>query len=263
MQRIRTVRRPRRPDGRIRRDPRAEKLGIDLLSTAEMLGPTGRPRRDPRAFLRVPVNPATGRRRIDRSRPLSASSGPTAPLRPAAEAKPRVRKVVIDDPAYWVLAVPDLEDGRLTGHDRDVLGGARTLADAAGGAVVVIDFGAQDDLGAAGADRVIRFDGQAFQGYAPEARVAAVMEVVRSLDPRHLVLPDTLTAGGDLGRRLAARLGETAAVQVQKVDRDKVIARGNGGRSDFIMSPPRLVLLAPEAADPVMGAEHEARAVEA
>ncbi|MDX1655268.1 MAG: electron transfer flavoprotein subunit alpha/FixB family protein, partial [Candidatus Competibacteraceae bacterium] len=68
---------------------------------------------------------------------------------------------------------------------------------------------------------------------------------------------------GDLGRRLAARLGESAAVQVQKVDRDKVIARGNGGRSDFIMAPPRLVLLAPEAADPVMGAEHEARPLEA
>ena len=83
MHRLRTVRRPRRPEGRIRRNPRAEKLGVNLLATAEVFGPTGRPRKDPRALFQAPINPATGRRRATRG----AASGSAGRRRSQAAAR--------------------------------------------------------------------------------------------------------------------------------------------------------------------------------
>jgi electron transfer flavoprotein alpha subunit len=263
MTRIRTMRRPRRDSGRIRRDPRAERLYSGKPSAATGISsPHGRPRRNPRAWHTLGVHPKSGRLRIDRSRPpilgvvpVATSGGPKQPTQ-----TPQVRRIVIDQPACWILAVPDLDDvGRLTHHDRDIIGAARLLADVQQGAVVVIAFAGEDDLGAAGADRVIRFEGPKFQAYAPEIRAQAVVEVIRTLKPRHVALPDTLTGGGDLGRRVAALLGESYATQVQKLTPDQVIGRSNGGKSDFLMAPPRLILLAPEAADPVINTLHEAR----
>lgn len=261
--RIRNMRRPRRPaEGRIRRDPRAERFylgqGPELVTTS----PSGRPRVNPHALRMAGPHPVSGRLRIDRSRPLTAAPVMgTAPVEPgtAAATAPKLKQIIIDEPACWVVAVPNLEDGRLTSHDRDMLGGARVLADANKGAVVVLAFGANDDLGAAGADRVIYFNGPEFESYSPEARAAAVVAVIKSLSPQNILFSDTLTGGGDIGRRVAAVLGEQPAVQVQKLTKDQVICRGNGGKSDFVMAPPKLILMAPEAADPVMGVLHEAR----
>ncbi len=264
--RPRSVRRPRREgEGRIRRDPRAERLqGAAPADAVEPTGPTGRPRRDPRALRTGTPHPVSGRPRIDRARPALATAYKVA-VAPAASAAPapRVREVVIEQPACWVLAVPDLAGGRLSSHDRDVLGAARILADAGEGAVVAVVFGTADDLGAAGADRVIRFDDPAFQGYAPEARTTAVVRLMEAMAPRHVVFPDTVTGGGDLGRRVAALTDQSLATEVIKLGAGEVVSRGNGGRSDFVMAPPRLVLLASEGADPVVGARHEARAMEA
>ncbi|MEX1205847.1 MAG: electron transfer flavoprotein subunit alpha/FixB family protein [Dongiaceae bacterium] len=199
--------------------------------------PPPRPRRDPRA----------------QARPPRARAEPPAP------APARARRV-IDDPACLVLAVPDLDDGRLSSHDRDMMGTARGLADALGGAVVLIAFAdSAEDFGGAGADRVMRFAEPAFAGYAPEARAAAVVAVVASLRPRHVLFPDGAGGGGDLGRRVAAALGERPAANVQRLGADEVSSRGNGGASDYIGRPPLLLLIAPEAADPVAGAAHEAR----
>ena len=199
--------------------------------------PPPRPRRDPRA----------------QARPARAPAEPTAP------APARARRV-IDDPACLVLAVPDLDDGRLSSHDRDMLGAARGLADGLGGAVVLIAFAdSAEDFGAAGADRAVRFAGPAFAGYAPEARAAAVVAVVASLRPRHVLFPDGAAGGGDLGRRVAAALGERPAANVQRLGADEAVCRGNGGASDFAGRPPLLLLIAAEAADPVAGAVHEAR----
>lgn len=255
--RLRNMRRPRlEGSGRVRRDPRAERLYCGEPA-GETLSARGLPRRDPRAWYAA-GSQANGRVRIDRSqRPGSASVAASAPLRAA---EPALKTVVIAEPAFWVLAVPDLDDGRLSAHDRDVFGGARLLA-ADGGAVVAVCFGPAEGLDLAGADRVLQFDAAVFAGYAPEARAAAVAAVIATLDPRHVLLPDTPIGGGDLGRRLAAQLGETAAVRVQKLSAGEAIARGNGGRSDYHMAPLRLLLLAPEAADPLGGVRHEALAL--
>ncbi len=262
--RPRSQRRPRLEGrGPFRRDPRAERLYQGEAPAAETISARGLPRRDPRAWYAGGPNPATGRVRIDRSqRPGAAAASFAARAAAAVDAAPRLKEVVIAEPACWVLAVPDLDDGRLSAHDRDVLGGARVLADREGGAVVAIAFGPAEGLDLAGADRVMAFEGEAFGGFAPEARVAAVCAAIAALNPHHVLFPDTPVGGGDLGRRVAARLDETAAVRVQKLAASEAVARGNGGRSDFAMAPPRLLLLAPEAADPVMGARHAAERLE-
>lgn len=251
--RPRSQRRPRLDPGqRVRRDPRAERLyGGDAA-------PTGRPRLDPRTRWAAAVDPASGRLRIDRSRAGAAMAAPAQPLATTAPA-PALQAVVIPEPAYWVLAVPDREDGTLSSHDRDLLGGARRLADAGGGAVVALLFGAAGpELATAGADRVLAFAGPEYQGYAPEARAAAVAAAIAALHPRHVLFPDTLTGGGDLGRRVAARLGEPPAARVRKLTPEQAVCATDGGRRERLGRPPRLLLLEAEAAEPVTGAVHQA-----
>ena len=243
---------------RRRRDPHAElaarrrRDGARPDAEEPAAASPGRVRRDPRA-----------ERARRRGRAAEVAPETTAPQpAPAAPAEP-VR--VIDDPACHVLVLPDLEDGRLTSHDRDVFGAARILADALSGAVTALvcasGAGPRDDLdlGAAGADRVLVLADAAFAGYAPEARAAAVLAVAAALDARHLLFPDTATEGGDTGRRVAARLGDRAAANTQRIAPDAIACRGRAGASDFVMTPPRVLLVAAEAADPVTGARHEAR----
>ncbi len=168
---------------------------------------------------------------------------------------------VIDDPACLVLAVPDLPDGRLSAHDRDVLGAARGLADALAGAVAALAIAGEDDFAAAGADRLIEARGGGFVGYRPEARAAVVMAALEAFEPRHVLFPDTLSDGGHVGRLVASRLGERAAGDVRRLDGVRIERRGGGGRTDYAMDAPRVLLVAPEAAEPVSGARFEARVI--
>jgi len=74
---------------------------------------------------------------------------------------------------------------------------------------------------------------------------------------------DTATGGGDIGRRVAALLGETPAVHVMRLSASEAASRGNGGHSDYLRIPPRLLLLAAETADPPADTKREARALPA
>ena len=252
---------------RVRRDPRAEREARtaarrtvahiepdERADEGESAAHGTRVRRDPRA-----------ERTRARQRAPAAESAPATPAAPSAPAAP-VR--VIEDPACYVLAVPDLEDGRLSIHDCDTFGAARLLVDGLGGAVAALlciapgDVRDDLDLGGAGADRVVALVGVDFEGYAPEARAAAVLAVAESLEARHILFPDTATDGGDLGRRIATKLGARAATNVQRLATESVVCRGRGGKSDFVMPPPRVLLIAAEAADPVAGERFEARPIE-
>ncbi len=242
----------------LRRDPRAElerrrKRDTPLQPAPEP--PTARLRRDPRT--------ERAERRAGVAPPQSAPAAVAATgLSPFPQ--PAVR--IIHAPACLILAVPDLEDGRLTAHDRDLLGAARQLCDALGGAVVALACLAPtapaEDFGAAGADRVLRADDAAFAGYAPEAKTVAALAAIERLKPRHVLLPDSALGGGDVARRVAVRLGARLAANVQRVGADEIACRGDGGRSDILRRPPFVIALAPEAADPVTGARHEARALD-
>ncbi len=162
--------------------------------------------------------------------------------------------------------MPDLFDGRVSEHDRDVLGAARLLADGGAGAVVALGA-THSDLGSAGlparsqsgfalaeagADRVIPC-----ANAGPEQRAASVLAAIRHFEPRHVVFPDTIPGGGDVGRRVAARLGERPATAIVAFEPGRVIRRGGAG--EFGLAPPRILLVRPEAAEPVTGARHEAR----
>ncbi len=220
-------------------------------------------RRDPRAEL--------DRRRLGAAtapapQPSSAQRGRVASVSERVGASgpgplPAVR--IIDAPACLILAVPDLEDGRLTAHDRDLLGAARLLADSLDGAVVALACvglaAPAEDFGTAGVDRLLRADAAAFAGYAPEAKTAAALAAIERLKPRHVLLPDSPLGGGDVARRLAVRLGARLAANVQRLAADEIASRGDGGRSDILRRPPLVIALAPEAADPVAGVRHEAR----
>ncbi len=258
----------------VRRDPRSEWIARNRLHpeheavvarigggapAAQWMGPHGIIRRDPHAVGFIGPN---GIRRIDRSGAQSASGA----ARREAVAGPSRRQVHIDSPAFFVAVVADMPGGRLSAHDRDVLGLARQLADgdAAGqGAVLLVSFGEsrEEGLGEAGVDRVVNFAGARFEGYAPELRLTALGGVEREHEPRHWLLPDSPLGGAELGRRLAARLGERPATQVWQIGDGQCTGRGAAGATDLTRALPRIVLALPECAEPVSETAHAAEAL--
>ncbi|MAY72728.1 MAG: electron transfer flavoprotein subunit alpha [Halomonas sp.] len=278
---------------RWRRDPRQEWIARNrlhpqhraVLATLEgattpqaWMGPQGRLRRNPHAVGFVGPN---GRRRIDRSgvqAGATASPAGRAQTRDVQAARDRRRAVTREAPAGWVAVVPDTATGRLTDHDRDLFGLARQLADNGSQpergeqAVVAILFGdspppaLQQALGEAGADRVVCL--AVAEAYAPEARLAACTRVDEALAPRHWLFPDTVLDGGDLGRRLALRLGERPACGVWRVEADggldaggSCVCRTGSGREDQPRPLPRILMALAECAEPVVETRHEARAM--
>jgi electron transfer flavoprotein alpha subunit len=239
----------------LRRDPRAELERRRKRETPTPPAPApeqSRLRRDPRA--------ERTQRRVGAVPPQPAPAASVAPASVALTVR------IIDSPACLILAIPDLEDGRLTAHDRDLLGAARQLADALGGAVValvcVVPAAPTEDFAAAGVDRLLRADDAAFAGYAPEAKAAAALAAIERLKPRHVLLPDSPLGGGDLARRLAVRLGVRLAANVQRLAADEIACRSDGGRSDILRGPPLVIAVAPEAAEPATVTRHEARALD-
>ena len=265
----------------IRRDPRREWIARNRLhpdnaavlaalgvnrgggATSEWMGPNGVVRKDPRAVGFIGHN---GGKRIDRSG-LQQGGQATATTTAARDSR---RTVTIDQPAFLVAVVPDLAGGRLSGHDKDLLGLARRVADADAeqpGAVVAILFGEhkEEALGEAGIDRVVHLDDEFYAGFAPEARLAALSAVEREMTPRFWLLPDSPLGGADLGRRLALRLGERAATGVWQVEADneaslgwRCTARGAAGSLDIQRPLPRVALALAECAEPVDETRHAA-----
>lgn len=265
----------------IRRDPRREwiarnrlhpehasviaALGVNRGSVAvsEWLGPNGVVRKNPRAIGFIGPN---GVKRIDRS---GLQQGEQSAATATAARDSRLT-VTIDQPAFLVAVVPDMTGGRLSSHDKDLLGLARRLADIdAGcpGAVVAILFGEHKELalGEAGIDRVVHFDDDIYAEFAPEARLAALSAVEREMTPRYWLLPDSPLGGADLGRRLAVRLGERAATGVWQIEADNkaplgwhCTARGGAGSLDIQRPLPRVALALAECAEPVDETRHAA-----
>ncbi|MCK0768500.1 MULTISPECIES: electron transfer flavoprotein subunit alpha [Chromohalobacter] len=259
-----------------RRDPRQEWIARNRLhprhgdvlaslgqgAASEWQGPHGLMRRNPHAVGFIGPN---GVKRIDRSGTQQGAGGRAET--PNAERKPLVE---IDAPAFLVAVVPDMAGGRLSGHDRDLLGLARQLADAdhtARGVVVAVIFGPHKEtsFGEAGVDRLLHLDSPEVAGYAPEARLGALIMAEQAWAPRHWLLPDSKLGGGELGRRLAARLGERSATGVWQVAADAeastgwhCTARGAAGSLDIRRPLPRVALALAECAEPVSETRHAA-----
>jgi electron transfer flavoprotein alpha subunit len=155
--------------------------------------------------------------------------------------------------------VPDMVGGRLTGHDRDLLGLARQLAGDQG-AVLAIVFGEHKEsaFDTAGVDRLLALTGSQYDGYTPEQRVQALQTVDTEFCPRHWLLPDSRDGGGELGRRLAARLGERPATRVWQLKDGLCRGRAGAGQQDLAQPLARFILAAAECAEPVDDARYEA-----
>ncbi len=258
----------------IRRNPRLERIQRNrlhpvhaTLSAGPERGPSGLPRKNPHAVGFIGSN---GLKRIDRS---------LTGVEPAAQGLRRIRLAQAETqerplhsvgaPDFYVAAVLDLVGGRLTGHDRDLLGQAQQLANAGDGqgAVVAIALGEAREAGfdSAGADRLIHLThchGQPLDGYCPEHRLAVLESVERQLAPRYWLFPDSVHGGADLGSRLAVRLGERPAVNAWQVNEREAVCRAGGGRLDIRRRTPRVLLLAEECALPVDERRHQALPIE-
>ncbi|WNF47282.1 electron transfer flavoprotein subunit alpha/FixB family protein [Pseudomonas sp. SG20056] len=246
----------------IRRDPRAEWIARNRLHPlhaaaqpvmASWLSAAGVLRKNPHAVGFVGPN---GIKRIDRSGAQQGGAG----KRSTASAVVQLPLHVIEQPAFYIAVVPDMLGGRLSAHDKDLLGLAHKLA-GSDGAVVAVIFGEHKEsaFDSNGVDRLLQFAGDDFDGYAPEARVLALGAVERQLSPRHWLLPDSRSGGGELGRRLAAKLGERPATRVWQVADGMASGRAGAGRQDLVQQAPRLILAAVECAEPVSETRHEVR----
>ncbi|WP_130906000.1 electron transfer flavoprotein subunit alpha/FixB family protein [Pseudomonas sp. Sample_22] len=248
----------------IRRDPRAEWIARNRLhplhaamqpAQHSWMGPNGVIRKNPHGIGFIGPN---GIKRIDRS---GAQQGGTAKRTAAVEVQLPLHQVT--QPAFNICVVPDMVGGRLGSHDRDLLGLAHQLA-GKDGAVLAVVFGEHKEstFANAGVDRLLVLDGEAFNGYAPEQRVQGLRAVDNQFNPRHWLLPDSRSGGGELGRRFAAALGERPATRVWQVKDEQCIGRAGAGLQDLARPLARLILAAVECAEPVSETRHEALPVE-
>nr|WP_180202369.1 electron transfer flavoprotein subunit alpha/FixB family protein [Pseudomonas sp. SbOxS1]NYU01783.1 electron transfer flavoprotein subunit alpha/FixB family protein [Pseudomonas sp. SbOxS1] len=248
----------------IRRDPRAEWIARNRLhplhaamqpAQHSWMGPNGVIRKNPHGIGFIGPN---GIKRIDRS---GAQQGGATKRSAAVEVQLPLHQVPA--PAFYICVVPDMVGGRLSSHDKDLLGLAHQLA-GSDGAVLAVVFGEHKEnaFSTAGVDRLLVLEGDEFSGYAPEQRVQGLRAVDNQFSPRHWLLPDSRSGGGELGRRFAAALGERPATRVWQVKDQECIGRAGAGLQDLARPVARLILAAVECAEPVSETRHEVLPVE-
>ncbi|WP_122663979.1 electron transfer flavoprotein subunit alpha/FixB family protein [Pseudomonas viridiflava] len=248
----------------IRRDPRAEWIARNRLhplhatmqpAQTSWMGPNGLMRKNVHGIGFIGPN---GIKRIDRS---GAQQGGAVKRSAAADVQLPLHQVL--EPTFYIGVVPDMVGGRLSSHDRDLLGLAHQLA-GQNGAVLAVVFGEHKEsaFATAGVDRLLTLEGNEFSGYSPEQRVQGLRAVDSQFNPRHWLLPDSRSGGGELGRRFAASLGERPATRVWQVSDEQCIGRAGAGQQDLARPLARLILAAVECAEPVSETRHEALPVE-
>ena len=247
-----------------RRDPRAQWIARNRLhplhqavATGPVYGPSGLLRKNPHLVGFIGSN---GLKRIDRSgvsdhgelggrRQVASTNVVSLPLHQVPE------------PAFYIMVVLDLVSGRLNGHDKDTLGLAQQLANRhhGDGAVVAVAFGElkEQSLAQAGVDRLIHFNSDTSSHYNPEQRCHDLITVAAKFDPQHILLPDSINGGGDLGRRLAVKLQQRPVCGIWKLNGDTVICRGSAGKSDITRALSKVMLVLEECSEPISETLHE------
>ena len=248
----------------IRRDPRAEWIARNRLhplhaamqpAQASWMGPNGVLRKNMHGVGFIGPN---GVKRIDRS---GAQQGGATKRSVVVDVQLPLHRIAT--PAFYVAVVPDMVGGRLSSHDRDLLGLAHGLAGNEG-AVLAVIFGEHKEttFDTAGVDRLLILEGSVFSGYSPEQRVQGLRAVDNQFDPHHWLLPDSRNGGGELGRRFAASLGERPSTRVWQVAGEQCIGRAGAGAQDLLRPVSRLILAQAECAEPVSETRHEVLPVE-
>ncbi|MGT2481747.1 electron transfer flavoprotein subunit alpha/FixB family protein [Methylobacterium oryzae CBMB20] len=217
----------------------------------------GRPRRDPRAEREGRRVAGAARPRFDLGQQHRFAVPMAAQAARPAKAAPTV--VTVEDPAFLVVAVPDCAGGRLSTHDRQLLGAARVLA-GRDGAVVLLGVGDCAGCGEAGADRLLAH-GDGDRAYDPAGRAARIAAALTALDPRHVLFPESLD-GGDVARRVAVRLGAPLFTQAESVSATGLIRPARGRSVEQRAAPGLLATVAVDAVAEYAGPPREARPLE-
>ncbi|UTV29515.1 electron transfer flavoprotein subunit alpha/FixB family protein [Photobacterium atrarenae] len=220
----------------------------------------------------------SGIRRIDRSlknvsemtsQALQGGMNASSVLTGAFTA-PRKAKLLpvhqVTDPDFYIVVVPEFEGGQLSEADRALLGVAQQLAaqdpGTAGAVVAVVwdrDVGDKAQMheafSRAGADRVLALP--APSGYQPEYRLAGLAAAEQVLTPRFWLFGESGWRSAELGRRLAARLGERAATSVVEMalDPEKNVnglwCRSGHSGQEYLRELTRIWLVATPLAEPL------------
>jgi len=231
------------------------------MDSGPIYGPSGLLRKNLHAIGFIGPN---GLKRIDRSG-ASVDSG-QGERRSSKAANAIVLPLhQVTQPAFYIMVVLDLVSGRLNGHDKDTLGLAQVLANRnqGGGAVVAVAFGElkDDSLDTAGVDRLIHLTGENYRGYNPEQRCSDIESLTLQLNPAHILLPDSIHGGGDLGRRLAVKLQQRPACGVWKLEDDNIVCRGSAGKSDITRPLSKLMLVLEECGEPISETRHQQQVI--
>ncbi|WP_247670493.1 electron transfer flavoprotein subunit alpha/FixB family protein [Alteromonas sp. MMG017] len=132
------------------------------------------------------------------------------------------------------------------------------------GAVVAVFFDTitEEKLDTAGIDRLVNFEGNEYQHYNPEQRCNDLYKLVNQINPKHILFPDSIHGGADLGRRLAAKLDITVASNVWKVNGNQIVCRGSAGKTDITRPITNIMLALEECNEPVSDTRHECKVFE-
>ena len=254
----------------IRRDPRAERIARNrlhplhdammLANSDEVRGPSGLIRKNPHTVGFIGPN---GIKRIDRAAGNSAAlTGQKRSANMTQEIVLPLHKVV--DPSAYIVVVADMTGGRLTAHDKDIIGLAHELIAELDGrdtmAVMLVCFGeskeTQFDL--AGVDRLLHLSDAHYDGFAPEERLSALLKIEESYQPRYWLFPDSIAGGTDLASRLSARLGVRPATQAWQVSSQQTVCRGASLSTDIVREAPRILMVLEECGVAIDEVRHEA-----
>jgi len=121
-----------------------------------------------------------------------------------------------------ILAVVEQRDGALRSVSNEVVGAARSIADAVGAEVHAVLIGpagvggSADELGRYGADRVLVVENDALANYSPE--VAAATIAAQAAGDTFAIVFAASAQGRDLAPRVAAKLDVPLAADVTAID---------------------------------------------
>jgi electron transfer flavoprotein alpha subunit len=161
-----------------------------------------------------------------------------------------------------ILVLAQAEDGKPTAQSLEMLGGARSLADAEGGSVAAVLFGsglgdAGPDLIAHGADRVTVFDSERCEPYRADAWLPDLARIAGD-SGADLILIGHNSTGGDLAPRLAFRLDggiatgcEAVAVEDGKIMQTRACYGGKAREVVSFATGPSVATVKPKSMAPL------------
>ena len=229
------------------------------------IGPTGLVRKRPHDIGFIGPN---GIKRIDRAGNQLASGATSTALKESAEAMLPLHTV--DNPDQHVGVVLDAPEGRLSEHDKDLLGLAHQLkanCDAPGSTAVTAilflssgpDEGLLTSYQLAGIDRLIVVPVDSTDAYLPEMRAAQICALTQAYTFIHLCFPDTVLGGADSGRRVAVNLGQRPSTGVWKLENDQLLCRGAAGKTDITRPLSQVIIALEQCADQIDESRHECK----